>query len=833
MTSNDNLDFGQTIRGFVEDQSVFGRYTLKHILGRGGMGVVWLARDDRLERDMALKFMPEMVRLDESAIDDLKRETRRSLELTHPHIVRIYDFVEDAKSAAIAMEFVNGCTLSALRIQKLNRVFEVDELYGTVEQITSALEYAHEHARIVHRDLKPTNLMVDDRSRIKITDFGIARSMSDSVSRISVLQPGATSGSPPFMSPQQVMGEPASVRDDIYSLGATLYELLTSKPPFYTGNIFRQIEEVTPPSLAERRQQLGIEQATPIPEAWERTIAACLAKNPADRPQSAAELMRELNPTMAPVQRPVEVITKESKKEKKPTPLSAWIGLAVVVMVALCVGGWAIWHSLEERQMWEVQALVKEADRLYDEGQWAEASARYKKLRSHPITNSKIAKIEEIQTAIEELESALKQGDLPTAKSALTRLQALDVPAPLLEGMETSISNFEGTQYLNRLLAESRKGLDQQDWEQARLMADMALGVDPSNADATALKKQAQSKLDEIEKNKPEIELLARQAQKALDWGSPEEARTLLLRALELDPRNSHANQMLEKVQAAENTSRTAPTPSASLSSADIQVTNTDEGPILTFPSGQRVQIPGSGKGILGPTSNPSLQAPLVSPDGKIISITSQPETQSAYAYLVLRASDGSFDPPVALNPKLAGFSLPGVAVKQGFLRVQRVEDGAVILQSADLTNVLSGDGEFALLVADGKPIFPDGKGYFTDDTVFSMSSYASFNTHSKRQILRSLQQRLKDRGYYTFPVDGTMGKGTQASIILFQHAKKLMPTGLLDMSTLSAIGLDGIEESQPLPPQAKKPSPPPSSKPSRSPSPKNADSYIRKQLGL
>lgn len=104
-TPMDDLDLGSTIRGFAAGQKVFRRYTLKKILGRGGMGVVWLAKDDKLDRQVALKFLPEVMMGDKLALSDLKRETRRSLELTHSHIVRIYDFVEDARTAAIAMEY--------------------------------------------------------------------------------------------------------------------------------------------------------------------------------------------------------------------------------------------------------------------------------------------------------------------------------------------------------------------------------------------------------------------------------------------------------------------------------------------------------------------------------------------------------------------------------------------------------------------------------------------------------------------------------------------------------------------------------------------------------
>jgi serine/threonine protein kinase len=113
MNGSDELDLGQTIRGLTGGQKLFGRYTLKKILGRGGMGIVWLARDEKLDRDVALKFLPDAVLHDDAVLDELKRETKRSLELTHHNIVRIHDFAEDAQTACISMEYVDGSTLSA------------------------------------------------------------------------------------------------------------------------------------------------------------------------------------------------------------------------------------------------------------------------------------------------------------------------------------------------------------------------------------------------------------------------------------------------------------------------------------------------------------------------------------------------------------------------------------------------------------------------------------------------------------------------------------------------------------------------------------------------
>jgi len=286
-------DFDATLVALQPGQTVFERHTLIRQLGRGGMGVVWLARDEKLEQEVALKFLPEVVALDAEAVRDLKRETRRALRLTHPRIVRIYDFIDDSRCAGISMEYVEGRTLASMKLDAASGCLSVAQLAPWVQQLCEALEYAHTEAQIVHRDLKPANLMLDAKGALKVADFGISATLSDTTTRAS--KQASSSRTPVYMSPQQMMGEKPAATDDIYSLGATLYELLTGKPPFYSGNVLLQVQNKVPPSLAARRVELGVESAEAIPIAWEETIAACLAKQSEDRPQSAAEVWKRLN----------------------------------------------------------------------------------------------------------------------------------------------------------------------------------------------------------------------------------------------------------------------------------------------------------------------------------------------------------------------------------------------------------------------------------------------------------------------------------------------------------------------------------------------------------
>jgi serine/threonine protein kinase/Flp pilus assembly protein TadD len=319
-----------TSREFVSGQKVFGRYALVKVLGRGGMGIVWLAHDEELERNVALKFLPDLMIQDRALLDQLKRETKRCLELTHRHIVRIHDFVHDERSGCISMEYVDGETLSNLRAEKEQKVFEPHEITTWVSQLCDALDYAHNHAKVIHCDLKPANLMVNQRGDLKVSDFGIARSLGESVSRLTIEQ--GRSGTLVYMSPQQLNGERSTHLDDIYSLGATIYELLTSKPPFYSGNIDRQICERVAPSMTERRKEFNLEPSS-VPQTWEKVVAACLAKDSSRRPQSAVDIAQRLQ--LAPAKAGTVGLVPGKRTNKR---LSVGVGIAALFLVTL--GGW-------------------------------------------------------------------------------------------------------------------------------------------------------------------------------------------------------------------------------------------------------------------------------------------------------------------------------------------------------------------------------------------------------------------------------------------------------------------------------------------------------------
>jgi serine/threonine protein kinase len=273
-----------------------GRYVLKKILGQGGMGVVWLAHDKLLREWVALKFLPFQISFDPAALEGLRRETLRTRKLSHPHILRIHD-LNDAPDELtfISMEYVDGPNLHTLRAHRPSRVLTWRFLAPLARQLCQALAYAHSQ-RIIHRDLKPANLMLDSSGRLKLADFGLARVITDSMSRLS--GQSHTSGTVGYMSPQQADGRKPQVTDDLYSFGATLYELLTSTPPFYSGDISYQLHHIQPDTMSQRLGEL--ELINEVPPEVSAMVMACLAKEAEQRPESAEAILDWLNSAEQP-----------------------------------------------------------------------------------------------------------------------------------------------------------------------------------------------------------------------------------------------------------------------------------------------------------------------------------------------------------------------------------------------------------------------------------------------------------------------------------------------------------------------------------------------------
>jgi alpha-L-fucosidase len=342
------------------------RYILRRLLGQGSVGAVWLAWDSKLEQEVALKVLPESLLQDPNIAERLRSETRRSLQLAHPNIVRTYDFVRDQSLTAIVTEYVDGWSLWSLRVDKPQQRFGVEEIRPWLQQLCAALDCAHQQAGLLHLDLKPSNLLLSRNGEIKVSDFGISGGLQRLNAPLDARRMAERLG---FMSPQQAMGEKPAVADDIYSLGATVFALLTGTPPFYTGEVLAQVRELPAPSMTARLTELGIEED--IPYAWEEAVAACLAKDPTKRPRTVLEVLGLLQrpespPPVASVAVPVEAAA-EARDDSAPSPALAnrasrkILAGAMVALLTLGLGVW-YWGAVE----WATRShpAAENADRL-------------------------------------------------------------------------------------------------------------------------------------------------------------------------------------------------------------------------------------------------------------------------------------------------------------------------------------------------------------------------------------------------------------------------------------------------------------------------------------
>jgi len=304
-----------------------GRYEAIKLLGEGGMGRVYLAKQTDLGRQVVVKVMHDHVAADPKFRDRFQRETLLMARFQHPHAVTLFDAsLNDPQGPCIVMEYIRGITLDTL-LHRNNRLSpaRAGRLLG---QLCEALQAAHQEG-IVHRDLKPANLMVVDSDtpyeKIKVMDFGLAKMLDVSPMNLHKVSDTGTDfavGTPGYISPEQVRGEEIDHRSDLYSVGVILFELLTGRLPFTgdeTMDVLLAHATEPPPSFAS----LGA--SSWVPPAIEAVVQSCLAKIPAERPASARELAERyeaaLMGEMAETARVAEVTPTDEAEPIEPTPL--------------------------------------------------------------------------------------------------------------------------------------------------------------------------------------------------------------------------------------------------------------------------------------------------------------------------------------------------------------------------------------------------------------------------------------------------------------------------------------------------------------------------------
>jgi serine/threonine protein kinase len=277
--------------GAVEPPA-FGRFRLHRKLGAGSYGEVWQAHDEFLDEAVALKFLNEAFTGDAASLEGLKKEVRTLRRLSHPNIVNVHDLVYDVGHTAIVMEYIDGRTLAEILAVESKGCLEPRDIDLWLPQLGSVFDYLHRSEGVIHSDIKPQNLMLTSAGRLKVADFGLAVTLQSSSAHHTKM--GARPGTIAFMSPQQLRGSRPAVSDDIYALGSTLFFLLTGTTPFHGHTLDLLDRDKRAPTIGHRRYESGKRGLAPVPAHWESAIAACLAKDAAQRPHSVRDVVKWL-----------------------------------------------------------------------------------------------------------------------------------------------------------------------------------------------------------------------------------------------------------------------------------------------------------------------------------------------------------------------------------------------------------------------------------------------------------------------------------------------------------------------------------------------------------
>jgi serine/threonine protein kinase len=353
--SNSSDDLGR-LHGLAHAEVLpghIGRYEILSLLGQGGMGKVYKAFDPHLERAVALKVLtPDDSVNAASNQKALLKEAQLAAKLRHANVVQVYEVVQDGSPPYIAMEYVEGCSLAQyLKEQRPTPQWSLE----IIRKVAIAIHHAH-HEGIIHRDLKPANIMLCEQNEPKVTDFGLAKMLNTDTSISSY---GMVIGTPSYIPPEQIRGDVYHIdqRSDVYGLGATLYEMLTGKPPFHADTIVQIALEV----LQQEPVRPSLESAV-ISREVDAICLKCLEKNPRKRYQSAAALAQDIEhyqkaePVSSYSFSPLYRLSKWLYRCGRIVP---WSGLLVILFLLSLTGNALLYHRMQQHRMRLASSVVE------------------------------------------------------------------------------------------------------------------------------------------------------------------------------------------------------------------------------------------------------------------------------------------------------------------------------------------------------------------------------------------------------------------------------------------------------------------------------------------
>ena len=512
-----------------KNQILHSRFSLDEMIGEGGMGQVWLVWDLELEVQVAIKILNPQLTANPDSVNLLKNECRNTRRLVHPNIVRVFDFHRVKDLAFISMEYIDGRDLTAYRSQfEQIRPAEITKL---IAPVINALGYAHDLG-LVHRDVKASNILLDRHKTPRLTDFGIAGVFKSGHKALDI-----TSGGSLFcMSPQQLDGRRPSPSDDIYALGALLYELLSGYPPFYPDISREKILHEIPAPINQKLDPTAVDAN--IPRPMEKLIEQMLAKLPAERPASMQEIDERLK----------HIVNKQTEQTRPPDVNNAGpaedkpaLGQAQIITPVRVtpVGGRKGLPLSARNNLVKGLTLAATFVFLVAGGLWL-----WQYLASSPPAEP------QVQQTLSEPNQAV-----PEKKPEMPAVLPDKAPDPAKLAAEKEQAEQKLADFMQAKQALEAKGVSQwgnEAYRQMTLISEAADRFLVENDYVAAAAKyeeaaaQAQVLADRIE---PTLKQLLDEGRVALNQGNAELAQQKFNVALMIDPKNALAQQSLQRAQ--------------------------------------------------------------------------------------------------------------------------------------------------------------------------------------------------------------------------------------------------------------------------------------------
>jgi serine/threonine protein kinase len=410
-----------------QQRATYGYYDVEAVLGQGAMGTVYLARDRRIGRRVALKTIQLTPKPPGDAVGDgeffarLQREAELSGSLSHPNIVTLYEAgYENDRISYLAIEYIEGEPLQT--ILRKRGALPVDEALKIIEEMLAGLDYAHKKG-VIHRDIKPANILINAEGQVKIADFGIARPVSDS----NMTRAGMLMGTPNYMAPEQVQGARITARTDLFSTGVVLYQMLTGAKPFAGQDMPEILYKIVHDNPTPMRK---LQPA--LPEVVARFVERLMAKNPEERFESAAEALGDLrklrdmfsSTTPMPIPLPADSLATATTERSMadaarfdrtvPTRIFVSVAAGLVLVVLFSILG--ISRNIKPHPTVEIsrqkllefdekRRIIQSAEALYAAGSYQASAQQYEEyLKRWPDSPAAVQGLQRARTAQQEFQ---------------------------------------------------------------------------------------------------------------------------------------------------------------------------------------------------------------------------------------------------------------------------------------------------------------------------------------------------------------------------------------------------------------------------------------------